>query len=168
MSFQRSAGASPTLIEPNTITVMIRACWLWQGIEHGLNLGNNPLFAILNLPTNALTNNSGSYTAQGARAYNRFVTYSNNLYLNGQVKTWRLRHELVLGTNGFDLRNPTGFFPTPTVTLGTASVANPLSFNPPAAALAGPQRYYVAYTDWQQGLIFGDTVALSKSGRHRS
>jgi iron complex outermembrane receptor protein len=116
------------------------------------------------LPTDTLTNNSGSYTASVARAYNRFSTYSNLLYVNGQVKTWGLIHNLVLGTNGYDLRNPTGFFPTSSITLGTASLANPISFNsPPATVFASAKYYYEAYIDWQQALVFGDTVAIGKS-----
>jgi iron complex outermembrane receptor protein len=119
------------------------------------------------LPTDTLIDNSGHYTAAIARAYNRFSTYSNLLYINGQVKTGGLVHNLVLGSNGYDLRNPTGFFTASTIPLNTtsnpASLANPVKFSPPAAVFAKAAYYYESYIDWQQALIFSDTVAIGKS-----
>ena len=116
-----------------------------------------------NLATNGLTDNTGDYTTTVARSYNRFTTRSNFLYVNGQVKTWGLKHDLVLGSNGYDLPNPTGYFPVSSITLGKASLSAPVSFSPPATVFAAPQRYYEAYIDWQQALIVGDTVTLSKA-----
>ncbi|NHO16766.1 TonB-dependent siderophore receptor [Acetobacter peroxydans] len=115
--------------------------------------------------TDTLINNAGDYTqaVTAAATADDFRTGSNMAYFNGRVYTGPVRHDLVIGTNGYIMGtyNPT----TPGTTQNTITSADPASiYNP--RKVDGTQPYY--HGRWQSGvvssqsLIVGDTMTFNK------
>jgi len=109
---------------------------------------------------NTLTDNSGDYTQSIAAATtaNDFRVGSNLAYINGRVFTGPVRHDLVIGTNGYMMGN---YNPTTgeKFTLGSSNLYNPQK-------LPGQQPYYhgryrSAYV-MNQSFIVGDTIRLDR------
>ncbi|OUJ00038.1 TonB-dependent siderophore receptor [Acetobacter sp. DsW_54] len=112
-----------------------------------------------------LINNTGGYTqtVTAAATANDFRTGSNMAYFNGRVYTGPVKHDLVIGTNGYmsGTYNPT----TPGTAVSTvtaadhASIYNPIKVN-------GKQPYY--HGRWESGrittqsFIIGDTLTFNK------
>ncbi|CDG85447.1 TonB-dependent receptor [Janthinobacterium agaricidamnosum] len=111
------------------------------------------------VPTNTLTNNAGAYTTTAATTtFSLDSIVSNTIALNGRVQAGGLRHEIVLANTGFDWERYTPF-QTGAITLGKASLQNPLVF----AQAAWPDfryRYRAAVTR-QQSLTLGDTIHVN-------
>ena len=110
-------------------------------------------------PTDTLTTPAGAYTTTiGTATASRFTTDSNSLYLNGNLDAGGVHHAISAGTTGVVLQN---YNPRAgaTVTLGRASLANPVSFG-----LTGvpdfEDRYQSAKAS-QQSLILADDITFS-------
>lgn len=110
-------------------------------------------------PTNTLINNAGAYrTTIGTATASRFTITSNMVALNGKVQTGDVDHALTIGTTGFEWNN---YNPRAgsTVTLGSASLANPRSFN-----LVGVPDFTTRYQSaraTQQSLNLADDITFS-------
>lgn len=110
--------------------------------------------------SNRLLNSAGDYqqTISVAGQANVFKVGSNFGYVNGEVNTDFIKHDLVLGTNGY-IRgnyNPTH---TETISLGTSNIYNPRPL--PGRKPKGWGQYQSA-TVQQQALIAGDTIHFNK------
>jgi len=114
---------------------------------------------------NALTDNTGNYTASLATGFApRFRVVSNLSHVNGTVDTGSLRHELAIGVAGYsfktysDVTNP----PAASVRLGTASIAAPVVFALPSAGIPSHDDLFLSSTVHQQGLNVADNVRLAR------
>ena len=110
--------------------------------------------------SNRLLNSKGDYqqSISVAGQANVFQVGSNFAYVNGEVNTDFVKHELVLGTNGY-MRgnyNPTH---TETINLGTSNIHNPRPL--PGHRPKGWGRYQSALIQ-QQALIAGDTIHFNQ------
>lgn len=112
-----------------------------------------------------LIDNVGSYTQSvtAAATANDFRTGSNMAYFNGRVYTGPVKHDLVIGTNGYmsGTYNPT----TPGTAVATIKASDPASiYNP--RKVNGTQPYY--HGRWESGsittqsFIVGDTLTFNK------
>ena len=119
----------------------------------------------INTPVNNLTNNTGSYTSSLANGFApHFGITSNIAYLNGSFKTGTVSHDLTLGTTGFRaITNAVVNAPTAAnVLLGSASIANPVSFAQPKVGLPDVATQYRSSLVIQQGVNVSDTLSFSK------
>lgn len=110
--------------------------------------------------SNTVLSAAGNYrTTSGSTTASRFTVTGNQLSLSGKLDAGGIQHDLVVANNGFDWNNynPVG---GTTLTLGTASIDNPVAY----ARSAYPsftQRYQTA-GQRQQSLIVADTMTLSE------
>ena len=112
-----------------------------------------------------LINNSGGYnqTVSAAATVNDFKVGSNMAYINGHVRTGFIKHDLVIGTNGY---MEGGYNPTTGQSFTT--VTNGSLYDPQVATgpNAGKQPYYHGRYESQyvryQSMILGDTVHFNK------
>ncbi|QNT77899.1 TonB-dependent receptor [Entomobacter blattae] len=110
--------------------------------------------------TNTLLNNEGLYRQgiSAAATAKNFRLGSNLAYINGHVKTDFIKHDLVLGTNGYIMGN---YNPTvgQSFILGQATLDNPIRF-------PGQQPYfsgnYQSAVQQQQSLIAGDILHFNE------
>lgn len=110
--------------------------------------------------SNRFINSNGDYRQSivAAGQANDFQTGSNFAYLNGTIHTGFIKHDLVLGTNGY-IRgnyNPTH---TETIDLGTNNIHHPHAL--PGYQPHGWGRYQSGLTQ-QQALIAGDTLHFNQ------
>lgn len=113
------------------------------------------------VPTNTLTSNAGAYTTTAATTtFSLDTVLSNTVALNGRVRAAGWWHELVLANSGFDWKRYTPY-QTGAITLGRASVQQPLLFAQPAWP-DFRHRYQAAATR-QQSLTLGDTVHFDEA-----
>ena len=112
--------------------------------------------------TNTFTNSTGNYKTTFLPSFSDWEVDSELLYLNGRVKTWGLTHDLSLGTNGHErrMRSPKTSM-TKTITLGTASIFNPVTYDEPSWWVDSDR--YKGSVLQQQALIVGDTITFNKS-----
>jgi iron complex outermembrane receptor protein len=112
------------------------------------------------VPTNTLTDNAGDYTTTAATTtYSYDMIVSNMLALNGRFDTGPLTHDLVVANNGFYWSRYTPLTTGP-VTVGRASLADPVSFaKPPLPDFS--QRYKSMNTK-QQSVTLGDTIGFDE------
>ncbi|WP_158915170.1 TonB-dependent siderophore receptor [Caulobacter sp. S45] len=109
-------------------------------------------------PTDTITSTTGAYTATTVNttfALDRVL--SNNAALNGKVTLAGLVNNLFLGTTGFTWQRYTPF-QTGAITLGQATLANPVAFAEPV--LPNFQNRFRAQATNQQSFNFGDTLEL--------
>ncbi|AOX21003.1 TonB-dependent receptor [Kozakia baliensis] len=108
--------------------------------------------------SNQLLNSAGDYTStiSAAATAKNFKVGSNLAYLNGRFHTGPLKHEIVIGSNGYTMGN---YNPTvgQSFTLGNASLGNPAKFSGRQPYFSG--NYKSAVTT-EQSLIAGDTISL--------
>jgi iron complex outermembrane receptor protein len=112
---------------------------------------------------NALTDNTGNYTASLASGFApQFRVFSNLSHVNGRVTTGRIRHDLSIGVTGYtfksysDVANP----PAASLRLGTANVASPVVFGLPPAGIPTHTNIFRSSTIHQQGVSVSDHVVL--------
>lgn len=106
--------------------------------------------------TDTVTDNAGNYQSviQAAATANNFKVGSDLAYLNGKFNTGPVRHEIVLGSNGYMMGN---YNPTTgqSFVLGKARIGDPVAF-------PGRQPYYSGHyksaSVTEQSLIAGDTI----------
>jgi iron complex outermembrane receptor protein len=112
---------------------------------------------------NALTDSDGHYTASLANGFApRFTVLSNLAHLNGRVATGRVTHELAIGVAGyaFHTHQLVTKPAAATLRLGTASIADPISFGLPAAGLPVGGDQYLSTDTHQQGFSVADNIGL--------
>lgn len=122
---------------------------------------------------NTLINSAGDYsqTVSAATTANDFRVGSNMAYFNGRVYTGSIRHDLVIGTNGYMMGN---YNPTNGSTVNVIGVNNSKTtylhngyanmYNP--IAVDGKQPYYHGRYESSkvvsQSFIVGDTITINK------
>lgn len=112
------------------------------------------------VPTNTLTSNTGAYSTTAATTtFSLDTILSNTVALNGCVQAGGLRHDLVLSNTGFDWKRFTPY-QTGAVTLGTATLDNPVVYAQPA--FPDFSNRYRALTTRQQSLTLGDTLGFNE------
>lgn len=110
------------------------------------------------VPTDTITSTAGAYTATTVNTtFSLDTVLSNNATLNGKVNFGAITNDLFLGTTGFTWRRYTPF-QTGAITLGKATLANPIAFAEPV--LPDFKNRFHAQTTIQQSISFGDTVGF--------
>jgi iron complex outermembrane receptor protein len=110
------------------------------------------------VPTDTITNTAGAYTATTVNTtYALDRVLSNSAALTGKVTIGGLANALFLGTTGFSWQRYTPF-QTGAITLGKATLANPVVFAQPV--LPNFQNRYLAQKTDQQSISVGDTIDL--------
>lgn len=106
--------------------------------------------------TNTVLDDIGTYRAniRAATSAKNFKLGSNLAYLNGRFRTGPLRHEIVLGSNGYVMSN---FNPTQgqNIVLGTGNFSNPTRFSGEQPYYSGTYKSAVTTV---QTLMAGDTI----------
>jgi iron complex outermembrane receptor protein len=110
------------------------------------------------VPTNTLTSDAGAYrTTAATTTFSLDRLVSNTLAINGHVAGAGLTHELVLSNTGFDWNrytpNQIG-----AITLGTASLENPVIFAEPL--FPDFDSRFKALNTRQQAVTIGDTIGF--------
>jgi iron complex outermembrane receptor protein len=83
------------------------------------------------------------------------------LYLNGRLKTGSINHDLTLGTNGHERRMMSAKTSMAKITLGTATIDDPVSYGEPHWWTDGDR--YKASVQRSQNVILGDTITFNKN-----
>jgi len=133
----------------------------WHFVVGGLNQDAS---RDINTPVNNLRSNAGNYSSSLANGFApRFVMTSDTAYLNGDLTTWGLAHDLTIGTAGYKSQSYSVITPaTPaSVLLGSASINSAQRFPFPAAGLPNTGLNFDSSTTYQQGLNVGDTIRFS-------
>jgi iron complex outermembrane recepter protein len=105
--------------------------------------------------TNTFTNNLGAYKVGYSTSISQSKVNSNLAYLNGVFETGSVKHEIALGTNGFDLA-AFGVKTSSSGTLGTSTLSAPTSFAAPAFVVSGA--LYKSSHSQEQSLVQVDTL----------
>jgi iron complex outermembrane receptor protein len=112
------------------------------------------------VPTDTITSTAGAYTATTVNTtFALDQVLSNNVALNGKASLFGLTNDLFLGSTGFSWRRSTPF-QTGAITLGKATLANPVVFAQPV--LPNFQNRFLAQKTDQQSVSFGDTLAFNQ------
>ena len=114
---------------------------------------------------NALTDNTGAYTASLASGFApRFRVFSNLSHLNGRASTGGVNHEIAFGLTGCTFKTYSDFAnpPAASVLLGRAYVDAPVIFSLPAAGIPTHTRLFLSSAVHQQGFSVTDTAHLGK------
>ncbi len=111
------------------------------------------------VPTNTLTSNAGAYqTTAATTTFSLDTVLSNTIALNGHVDAGGVRHDLVFSNTGFDWKRYTPNH-TGAITLGTATLDNPLIFKEPI--FPDFESRFKALTTRQQSLTLGDGIGFN-------
>lgn len=110
--------------------------------------------------TNTLIDNNGNYRTTFQPSSSAWEVDSGILYLNGRLQTWSLTHDLMLGTNGHERRMMSGKVSSPRITLGMASIDDPVSYDEPEWTVDSDR--YKASVQRQQAITVGDTITLNE------
>jgi len=105
--------------------------------------------------TNTFSNNSGAYKVGYSTSISQSKVNSDLAYLNGAFETGPVKHDVALGTNGFDL-GAFGVKTSVSGTLGTANLSSPVVFAPPL--MAAPGALYKSSHTQEQTLVQLDTL----------
>lgn len=110
--------------------------------------------------TNTLSSaNNGTYTTTYSASSNKNNVTSTIADVTGEVMTGGIKHNLVLGFNGYQLDSYSSWN-SYSGTLGTASLSSPLVFADPGRKVRGP--FYLSSMAAQQTLVQSDTVDITK------
>jgi iron complex outermembrane receptor protein len=110
------------------------------------------------VPTDTITSSAGAYTTTTLNTtFSLDRVLSNSVAVNGKVSVGGITNDLFLGTTGFTWKRYTPF-QTGAITLGRATLANPIVFAQPV--LPDFANRYKAQTTVQQSISFGDTVGF--------
>jgi len=118
---------------------------------------NNPI-------TNTFTNSSGSYKTTYRQSASRAEVLSNYLYLNGQLNGAGVSHDLALGTVGYQIDNyaiPGLRTAASALTLGNASLDNPVSYADPGWGGTGPR--HKSGDTRVESLVLSDTLGFGEN-----
>ena len=114
---------------------------------------------------NALTDNSGNYTASLASGFApKFSVLSNLSHLNGRFATGVLGHEVAIGTAGYAFKTYSDVTPpsAASVRLGTASIDVPVVFGLPPAGIPTHDNLFKSSQVNQQGFSVADNVTIAR------
>ena len=113
-------------------------------------------------PSNTFTDNEGDYTTKMSVGATRsaFQVDSNNAYVTGTVSFLGMDHDLNFGTNGYRWANLSQENKSTSVTLGSASLANPVVYPKPDLGSNGKVNQVGNITK-NQSIIIGDTVHVN-------
>jgi iron complex outermembrane receptor protein len=131
----------------------------WHAMAGGLA---QRLDRFIDTPVNNLTDNNGDYTTSLATGFApRFGVESDLGYITGTLKRWGITQDVVAGSEGYRF-NQYAYTspPAKNVLLGTANIANPVIFAPPAAGLPQNRGLYQSSVVHQQGFNLGDLIAV--------
>ena len=106
----------------------------WHAMAGGLA---QRLDRFIDTPVNNITDNFGNYSSSLATGFApRFGVESDLGYITGVIKKWGIEQDVVVGSEGYRF-NQYGYLtpPAASVLLGTANIAAPRVFAPPAAGL---------------------------------
>jgi iron complex outermembrane recepter protein len=120
----------------------------------------------INTPVNNLKSNSGNYTSSFANGFApRFIMTSDAGYLNGNIATGVLAHDLTIGTAGYKSQSYSVITPATagSVRLGSANINDPQTFPEPAAGPPNIGLNYDSSTTYQQGVNIGDTIRFDEA-----
>ena len=133
----------------------------WHAMAGGLV---QRLDRFMDTPVNTITSNAGTYSSALATGFApRFGTESDLGYITGTINKFGLRQDVVLASEGYRFNQYGYIIPSPaSVALGTASVAHPVIFAPPADGLPQNLHQYQATVVHQQGFNLGDTIFFPK------
>jgi iron complex outermembrane recepter protein len=107
--------------------------------------------------TNTLTNNTGAIKTTWSTSTGTNVVNSNIGNLQGTFETGLFRHEIVLGTNGYDLTSQS-LTSSLSGTLGTSTLTSPTVYATPKFGTLGA--HYKSGHTQEQTLIQADTVSF--------
>jgi iron complex outermembrane receptor protein len=133
----------------------------WHAMAGGLA---QRLDRFIDTPVNNLTDNVGDYSTSLATGFApRFGVESDLGYITGLIAKWNIRQDVVAGSEGYRF-NQYGYVspPAKNVLLGTANIANPVIFAPPAAGLPVKTNIYQSAVVRQQGFNLGDLITFQK------
>jgi iron complex outermembrane recepter protein len=114
---------------------------------------------------NALTDNSGDYTASEADTFApRFETESDLGYITGDIDKWHIHQNVVIGSQGYNfITYSEGVLPKAAqVRLGTGNVHDPINYAPPAYGIWKNDDTYASSVVHQQGFNLGDLISFRK------
>jgi iron complex outermembrane receptor protein len=133
----------------------------WHAMAGGLA---QRLDRFIDTPVNNLTANNGDYSTSLATGFApRFGIESDLGYITGTMKQWNTVHDLVIGSEGYRFNQYSyATPPASNVFLGTANIANPQIFAPPAAGLPKNEGLYKSSIVHQQGFNFGDLITFPR------
>lgn len=129
----------------------------WHLIAGLLSMTNDRASTV---PTETITSTAGAYTATTLNtSFSLDRVLSNSVALNGRVAFGDIVNDLFLGTTGFTWKRYTPF-QTGAITLGSATLANPIVFAEPT--LPDLKDRYHAQTTVQQSISVGDTIGFGE------
>jgi iron complex outermembrane receptor protein len=112
--------------------------------------------------TNTLTNTAGAYTTTGVSSgADRFTVNSNQARLDGKFVTGPVKHDLVIGTTGYDWANYNPRAGVGSLVLGSASLTNPVVY--PEPAYPDYTNRYQSALQTAQSIIVADNIGLGES-----
>jgi iron complex outermembrane recepter protein len=133
----------------------------WHAMAGGLA---QRLDRFIDTPVNNLTDNKGDYSTSLATGFApRFGVESDLGYITGLISKWGLKQDVVVASEGYRFNQYAYISPSAaSVLLGTANIANPVSFAPPAAGLPKNVNLYQSAVVHQQGFTLGDLISFPK------
>jgi len=131
----------------------------WHAMAGGLA---QRLDRFIDTPVNTITDNLGNYSSSLATGFApRFGIESDLGYITGVVQKWGIKQDIVAASEGYRFNQYAYTAPTAgSVFLGTANIANPKVFAPPAAGLPQNRGLYQSAVVHQQGFNLGDLIAF--------
>jgi iron complex outermembrane receptor protein len=131
----------------------------WHAMAGGLA---QRLDRFIDTPVNTITDNLGNYSSSLATGFApRFGIESDLGYITGVIQKWGIKQDVVAGSEGYRFNQYA--YTTPAagnVFLGTANIANPKVFAPPAAGLPQNHGLYQSAVVHQQGFNLGDLISF--------
>ena len=131
----------------------------WHAMAGGLA---QRLDRFIDTPVNNLTDNTGDYSTSLATGFApRFGIESDLGYITGSLSRWGIKQDIVLGSEGYRFNQYSYISPSAaSVLLGTANIADPRVFAPPAAGLPKNTNLYQSAVVHQQGFNLGDLITF--------
>ena len=131
----------------------------WHAMAGGLA---QRLDRFIDTPVNNLTDNTGDYSTSLATGFApRFGVESDLGYITGTLSRWGIKQDIVLGSEGYRFNQYSYISPSAaSVLLGTANIADPRVFAPPAAGLPKNTNLYQSAVVHQQGFNLGDLITF--------
>ncbi|RZU39245.1 TonB-dependent receptor [Edaphobacter modestus] len=133
----------------------------WHAMAGGLA---QRLDRFMDTPVNTLTDNVGNYQSSLATGFApRFGVESDLGYITGEISKWGIRQDVVAASEGYRFNQYAYTTPSAaSVLLGTANVAAPRVFAPPAGGLPQNRGLYESAVVHQQGFNLGDLIYFPK------
>jgi iron complex outermembrane recepter protein len=133
----------------------------WHAMAGGLA---QRLDRFIDTPVNNLTDNNGDYSTSLATGFApRFGVESDLGYITGTIVKWGLKQDVVAASEGYRFNQYSYTSPSSaSLLLGTANIANPVTFAPPAAGLPKSIGLYQSAVVHQQGFTLGDLISFPK------